>query len=267
MKVLIRGAGDLASGIACRLHQCGFSIVMTDLAVPTAVRRTVAFSRAVYEQTAEIEASTAVLCRTIGEVESALRQDQIAVMVDPEAEIQKIWKPDVVVDAILAKRNLGTSMQDAPVVIGVGPGFTAGEDCHCVIETKRGHYLGRCIYRGSAIPNSGVPGNIGGYTTERLRRAPCAGVFEPALSIGDLVQTGEVCGTVHGMPMRSQMPGVVRGLLQRGVMVTEGMKSGDVDPRCEPEHCHTVSDKARAIGGGVLEAILHLTRKIQKREQ
>lgn len=267
MKVLIRGAGDLASGIACRLHQCGFSIVMTDLAVPTAVRRTVAFSRAVYEQTAEIEASTAVLCRTIGEVESALRQDQIAVMVDPEAEIQKIWKPDVVVDAILAKRNLGTSMQDAPVVIGVGPGFTAGEDCHCVIETKRGHYLGRCIYRGSAIPNSGVPGNIGGYTTERLLRAPCAGVFEPAVSIGDLVQTGDVCGTVNGVPMRSQIPGVVRGLLQRGVMVTEEMKSGDVDPRCEPEHCHTVSDKARAIGGGVLEAILHLTRKIQKREQ
>ena len=267
MKVLIRGAGDLASGIACRLHQCGFLIVMTDLAVPTAVRRTVAFSRAVYEQTAEIEASTAVLCRTIGEVESALRQDQIAVMVDPEAEIQKIWKPDVVVDAILAKRNLGTSMQDAPVVIGVGPGFTAGEDCHCVIETKRGHYLGRCIYRGSAIPNSGVPGNIGGYTTERLLRAPCAGVFEPAVSIGDLVQTGDVCGTVNGVPMRSQIPGVVRGLLQRGVMVTEGMKSGDVDPRCEPEHCHTVSDKARAIGGGVLEAILHLTRKIQKREQ
>ena len=267
MKVLIRGAGDLASGIACRLHQCGFSIVMTDLAVPTAVRRTAAFSRAVYEQTAEIEASTAVLCRTIGEVESALRQDQIAVMVDPEAEIQKIWKPDVVVDAILAKRNLGTSMQDAPVVIGVGPGFTAGEDCHCVIETKRGHYLGRCIYRGSAIPNSGVPGNIGGYTTERLLRAPCAGVFEPAVSIGDLVQTGDVCGTVNGVPMRSQIPGVVRGLLQRGVMVTEGMKSGDVDPRCEPEHCHTVSDKARAIGGGVLEAILHLTRKIQKREQ
>lgn len=267
MKVLIRGAGDLASGIACRLHQCGFSIVMTDLAVPTAVRRTVAFSRAVYEQTAEIEASTAVLCRTIGEVESALRQDQIAVMVDPEAEIQKIWKPDVVVDAILAKRNLGTSMQDAPVVIGVGPGFTAGEDCHCVIETKRGHYLGRCIYRGSAIPNSGVPGNIGGYTTERLLRAPCAGVFEPAVSIGDLVQNGDVCGTVNGVPMRSQIPGVVRGLLQRGVMVTEGMKSGDVDPRCEPEHCHTVSDKARAIGGGVLEAILHLTRKIQKREQ
>ena len=208
-----------------------------------------------------------MLCRTIGEVESALRQDQIAVMVDPEAEIQKIWKPDVVVDAILAKRNLGTSMQDAPVVIGVGPGFTAGEDCHCVIETKRGHYLGRCIYRGSAIPNSGVPGNIGGYTTERLLRAPCAGVFEPAVSIGDLVQTGDVCGTVNGVPMRSQIPGVVRGLLQRGVMVTEGMKSGDVDPRCEPEHCHTVSDKARAIGGGVLEAILHLTRKIQKREQ
>lgn len=266
MKVLIRGAGDLASGIACRLHQCGFSIVMTDIEIPTAVRRTVAFSRAVYEQTAEIEGTTAVRCRTIGETETALRQEQIAVVIDPKAEIRTVWHPDVVVDAILAKRNLGTSIQDAPIVIAVGPGFTAGEDCHCVVETKRGHYLGRCIYQGSAIPNSGVPGNIGGYTTERLLRAPCDGVFEPTVSIGDVVQPGDICGMVNGVPMCSEIPGVVRGLLQYGVAVTEGMKSGDVDPRCEPEHCHTVSDKARAIGGGVLEAILHLTEENRKRE-
>ncbi|MGN1031710.1 MAG: selenium-dependent molybdenum cofactor biosynthesis protein YqeB [Butyricicoccaceae bacterium] len=258
MKVLIKGAGDLASGIACRLHQCGFTIVMTDLAVPTAVRRTVAFSRAVYEQTAEIEGSTAELCHGMEEVEAALQRGRIAVVVDPEAEIRAEWKPDAVVDAILAKRNLGTSIHDAPIVVAVGPGFTAGEDCSCVVETKRGHDLGRCIYRGSAIPNSGVPGNIGGYTKERILRAPCDGVFEPAVRIGAIVEAGDICGTVDGVPMRSQIPGVVRGLLQSGVVVTEGMKSGDVDPRCEPAHCNTVSDKARAVGGGVLEAILHL---------
>lgn len=265
MKILIKGAGDLASGIACRLHQCGFAIVMTDLAVPTAVRRTVAFSRAVYEKTAEIEGSTAVLCHETDEVEAALKRGSIAVVIDPEAEIRTEWKPDVVVDAILAKRNLGTSIHDAPIVIAVGPGFTAGADCHCVIETKRGHYLGRCIYQGSAIPNSGVPGDIGGYTKERILRAPCDGVFEPEVKIGAVVEAGDICGTVDGVPMRSQIPGVVRGLLQSGVPVTQGMKSGDVDPRCEPEHCNTVSDKARAIGGGVLEAILHLDQERKTR--
>lgn len=263
MKVLIKGAGDLASGIACRLHQCGFTIVMTDLAVPTAVRRTVAFSRAIYEQTAEIEGTTAELCRDMAKVEAALHRGNIAVVVDPEAEIRREWKPDVVVDAIIAKQNLGTSIYDAPIVIAVGPGFTAGEDCHCVIETKRGHYLGRCIYQGSAIPNSGIPGNIGGYTKERILRAPCTGRFEPVVHIGAMVEPGDICGTVDGIPMRSQIPGVVRGLLQSGVPVTEDMKSGDVDPRCAPEHCHTVSDKARAIGGGVLEAILHLDKMIK----
>ena len=258
MKVLIKGAGDLASGIACRLHQCGFNIVMTDLPVPTAVRRTVAFSRAIYEQTAEVEGTTAELCRDMTEVEVALHRGNIAVVIDPEADIRREWMPDVVVDAIIAKENLGTTIHDAPIVIAVGPGFTAGADCHCVVETKRGHYLGRCIYQGSAIPNSGVPGNIGGYTRERILRAPCDGTFEPVVPIGAMVEPGDICGTVDGTPMRSQIPGVVRGLLQSGVPVTKGMKSGDVDPRCAPEHCQTVSDKARAIGGGVLEAILHL---------
>ena len=170
MRVLIKGAGDLASGIACRLHQCGCSVVMTDLAVPTAVRRTVAFSRAVYERSAEIEGTTAQLCSNIDEMQNVLRRGEIAVMIDPEAKIRAQWKPDAVVDAILAKHNLGTCIDDAPIVIGVGPGFTAGKDCHCVVETKRGHYLGRCIYTGSAIANTGVPGNIGGYTTERILR-------------------------------------------------------------------------------------------------
>lgn len=263
MNILIKGAGDLASGIACRLHACGFSIVMTDLPVPTAVRRTVSFSRCIYEGEAMVEQATAVRCETLQQMETALQGGNIAVFADPQANIRTLWHPDVVVDAILAKHNLGTHLEDAPVVIGVGPGFTAGQDCHCVVETKRGHYLGRCIYQGSAIPNTGVPGDIGGYTVERILRAPCDGVFVPVVEIGAVVEAGQTCGRVNGVPMTSQIPGVVRGLLQEGVPVTAGMKSGDVDPRCAPEHCLTVSDKARAVGGGVLEAILHLTTKAQ----
>lgn len=258
-KILIKGAGDLASGIAVRLHQCGFQIVMTDLAVPTAVRRTVAFSRAIYEKKAMVEQTIGRFCQNSEEIEEALKRNEIAVIVDPKAEILQEWKPDVVVDAIIAKKNIGTKITDAKIVIGVGPGFIAGYDCHAVVETKRGHYLGRCIYSGSAIANTGVPGNIGGYTLERILRAPSAGTFSPAVSIGSMVKKGDICGYVDGNPMRSQIDGVVRGLLQEGVLVTEGMKSGDVDPRCAPEHCLTVSDKARSIGGGVLEAILHLS--------
>lgn len=261
MKVLIKGAGDLASGIACRLHECGFQIVMTDLEVPTAVRRTVSFSRAIYEDAAQVENSIGQLCRDIKEAQEAIDINRIAVLVDPYAKIMDEYQPDVVVDAIIAKKNLGTKIDDASIVIGVGPGFEAGVDCHCVVETKRGHYLGKCIYEGSAIPNTGVPGDIGGFTTERILRAPKAGVFEPAVQIGTQVNKGDICGYVDGTPMVSLISGVVRGLLQSGVEVTEGMKAGDVDPRCAPEHCLSVSDKARAIGGGVLEAIMHLSTK------
>ncbi|MDO4976926.1 MAG: selenium-dependent molybdenum cofactor biosynthesis protein YqeB [Eubacteriales bacterium] len=258
-KVLIKGAGDLASGIACRLHQCGFSVVMTDLPVPTAVRRTVSFSRAIYENKVTVESTHGRLCHNFKEIQECLHDGDLAVLVDPEAKIIKEYQADVLVDAIIAKKNLGTRIEDAPIVIGVGPGFTAGQDCHCVVETKRGHYLGKCIYEGSAIANTGVPGDIGGYTKERILRAPCAGLFEPASEIGAVVKKGDVCGYVDGEPMISQIPGVVRGLLQAGVPVSAGMKAGDVDPRCSVEHCDTVSDKARAIGGGVLEAILHLS--------
>ncbi len=260
MKVLIKGAGDLATGIACRLHRCGFSLVMTDLEIPTAVRRTVAFSRAIYGGSAQVEGSVAEKCNNISQIEEVLQRGNIAVIVDPRADIVSQWKPDVVVDAIIAKHNLGTKMDDAQVVIGVGPGFTAGRDCHCVVETKRGHYLGKCIYEGSAIANTGVPGDIGGYTKERILRSPADGIFKPVVEIGAIVEKGDICGQVDGVPMLSEIPGVVRGLLQEGVPVTKGMKSGDVDPRCAPEHCNSVSDKARAIGGGVLEAILYLRK-------
>lgn len=259
MKVLIKGAGDLATGIAVRLYNSGFSIVMTDIEIPTAVRRTVSFSRAVYEETAKVESVTAVLCHGIDEVNKAVEDKRIAVLVDVNADIRSEWKPDVVVDAIIAKANLGTTIDDATIVIGVGPGFTAGSDCHCVVETKRGHYLGKCIYEGSAIANTGIPGDIGGYTVERILRAPAEGIFKPAVNIGDIVKKDGICGYVDDVPMKSLIDGVVRGLLQEGVIVHKGMKTGDVDPRCAVEHCFTVSDKARSIGGGVLEAIMHLS--------
>lgn len=260
MKVLIRGAGDLASGIACRLHRCGFSVAMTELPVPTTVRRTVAFSRAVYEGQAMVEEITGILCKTSGEIAQAVDHGMVAVMIDENCKISKAWKPDVVVDAILAKTNLGTGISDADIVIGVGPGFTAGTDCHCVIETMRGHNLGRCIWNGSALANTGVPGMIGGYDKERIIRAGAAGEFLGAVSIGSYVKMGDLVGCSGGVPVYAQAEGVVRGLLQDGVMVKAGMKAGDIDPRGQAENCLTVSDKALAIGGGVLEGILRIIK-------
>ena len=259
MKVVIKGAGDLATGIGARLRKSGFLVIMTDLEIPTAVRRTVAFSRAIYEQEAKVEGLLAKRANSFEEVETILEEGNIPVLVDSEAHIVKQWKPEVVVDAILAKKNLNTSMEDAPLVIGVGPGFFAGKDCHKVVETKRGHYLGRVIEEGSAIPNTGIPGNIGGYTVERIIRATADGIFRPVAQIGDLVQQGDLIAYSGEEPIYALITGIVRGMLQEGVIVTKGMKSGDIDPRCEKEHCFSISDKARSIGGGVLEAILSYT--------
>ena len=183
----------------------------------------------------------------------------MAVLVDPEGACVPALKPDGVVDAILAKRNLGTTPDMAPVVIGVGPGFTAGTDCHAAVETMRSHYLGRVLYEGSPLENTAVPGLIGGYAGERVLRAPADGVFQGARQIGDQVRSGDVAGYVDGVPMVCTIDGVLRGLLADGVVVHKGMKSGDVDPRCAVDHCFCASDKALAVGGGVLEAILALS--------
>ena len=263
MKILIRGAGDLATGIAHRLKRCGHDILMTDVAVPTTVRRTVAFSRAVYEGTAEVEGIGAVLVKDIEEAERVILSDRIPVIVDPEAAIREVFRPDVVVDAIIAKKNTGTKITDAGLVIGVGPGFTAGEDCHCVVETKRGHYLGRTIYHGSAIPNTGVPGEIGGYSIERIIRAGAEGEFRPIRQIGEKVLEGDIVAESGGVPIKALMPGIIRGMLQEGVHVKPGMKCGDIDVRCEVSHCYTISDKARAIGGGVLEAVSRYEERLK----
>ncbi len=258
MLAVVRGAGDIATGIGLRLYRSGFQIVMTEIDRPTAIRRTVAFSEAVLTGETQVEGVTAKRA-VLEEVPELLKQGVVPVLIDPEGVSVAALGPCAVVDAILAKRNLGTKITDAPVVVGVGPGFTAGEDCHAVVETMRGHTLGRVIYEGSALPNTAIPGLIGGFAGERVLRAPDDGVFHPTRQIGDLVEAGETVGQVNGKPMKCTISGVLRGILPEGVAVCKGMKSGDVDPRGEQANCMTASDKALAVGGGVLEAILHLS--------
>ena len=256
MLVLIRGAGDLASGIALRLHHAKMQVVMTDLPRPTAIRRTVCFSQAILFDTMTVEDVTAKFAPSVEAVPEILAQGCIPVLADPECACLQALKPDVVVDAILAKRNLGTKITDAPCVIGVGPGFTVGVDCHAAVETMRGHTLGRVITEGSPLPNTNIPGLIGGFAGERVLRAPAEGIFKQILQIGDSVKMGDVAGTVNGEPMLCQIDGMLRGILADGTPVHKGMKAGDVDPRGEQSYCYLVSDKALSIGGGVLEAIL-----------
>ena len=258
MFVLMRGGGDIATGIALRLWRSGMDVCICEIPVPTAIRRTVCFSEAVRLGEVTVEGVTARLCE-MEEIPDLLDQRIIPVLIDPEGTSIPLLSPDVVVDAILAKRNLGTTRDMAPVVIGVGPGFTAGTDCHAAVETMRSHYLGRVLYEGSPLENTAVPGLIGGYAGERVLRAPADGVFQGARQIGDQVRSGDVAGYVDGVPMVCTIDGVLRGLLADGVVVHKGMKSGDVDPRCAVDHCFCASDKALAVGGGVLEAILALS--------
>ena len=257
MLVLIRGAGDLASGVALRLHRAGFAVVMTDLPQPTAIRRTVCFSQAIRFGKTTVEDAVGVRCKTAQEVKAALDAGEIPVLPDETAACRAWLHPAVLIDGILAKKNLGTAITDAPLVLALGPGFCAGRDCHAVIETMRGHTLGRVIWDGEPIPNTNIPGLIGGFAGERVLRAPDTGTFHQLRDIGAQVISGEAVGEVNGKPMVCTISGVLRGILPDGTPVVEGMKSGDVDPRGKVENCYTVSDKASAIAGGVLEAILH----------
>jgi len=232
---------------------------MTDLPQPTAIRRTVCFSQAIPLGETVVEDVTARRAESAAQARELLAQGVVPVLPDPSGGCIPALRPDAVVDAILAKKNLGTKITDAPVVVGVGPGFTAGVDCHAVVETMRGHCLGRVIYDGSAQPNTGIPGLIGGFAGERVLRAPAAGTFHPVRKIGDRVRQGDTAATVDGVPMLCTLDGILRGILPEGTPVFPGMKAGDIDPRCKVEHCYCASDKALAVGGGVLEAILALS--------
>ncbi len=259
--VIIKGGGDLASGVAHRLHRAGFQVVITELPQPTVIRRTVAFASAVFEGQVTVEGVTARRLDDLAAVPTALAEGVIPVLVDPPAEAVRRLRPDVVVDAIMAKRNTGTRFTDAPVVVALGPGFVAGVDCHAVVETQRGHYLGRVILTGTAAPNTGEPGETAGVGGERVLRAPVAGTFRGRRRISELVAAGDVVAEVDGVPVIAAIAGVLRGLLHDGLAVPPGMKVGDVDPRGQPEYCFTISDKARTVAGGVLEAILYWRRQ------
>ncbi len=255
--VLIRGAGEMASAVAWRLYMANIKrICMTELDAPLCVRRTVSFCTALEGDCAQVEGVEARVARTLADVELAWSERRIAVV--PQGQWNEIagLAPGVVVDAILAKQNICTHIDDAPLVIALGPGFVAGLDCHLVVETNRGHHLGRIVTQGSAEPNTGIPGDIAGHTEARVLRSGTFGMFETDRKIGDRIAQGECVGQVAGVPVTAAVGGILRGLLRPGTQVSKGLKLGDIDPRARSDYCHTISDKARAISGSVLEAVM-----------
>ncbi len=260
--IIIRGGGDIASGTIHRLVRCGYRVVVLETKQPTVIRRTVAYANAIIDGEAIIEDVKALKAEDMSQCQEILDRGHIPVLVDPHGKCIKELQPLAVVDAILAKKNLGTHMDMAPIVIGLGPGFEAGKDVHAVVETNRGHHLGRVIQEGSAMANTGIPGNIDGFSWERVIRAPKAGIVRTETHIGDMVEQYQCIGYVDDAPILAPLNGVIRGLIQEGIDVTEGFKIGDVDPRGIIDHCFSISDKARAVAGGVLEAIMYLEKNL-----
>ena len=270
--IVVRGAGDLATGTIHRLKKAGFRLLVLEAEHPAAIRRQVALSEAVYAGSARVEDVEAVRMDVDlaekknrkelleQEMERIWKKDGVPVLVDPAGLSIAALRPAVVVDAILAKKNLGTTKEMAPLVIALGPGFTAGEDVDVVIETKRGHNLGRVIRSGSAVPNIGIPGIIGGYGKERVMHAQAEGILRNVASIGDIVEARAVIAEIETengtVPVEASLSGLLRGLIRDGYPVTKGFKIADIDPRKEElQNCFTISDKARCIAGSVLEVI------------
>jgi xanthine dehydrogenase accessory factor len=254
--VLLRGGGDLASGVAARLWRSGFWVVVTEIAQPLAVRRLVALAEAIYAGQVQVEDIRATRTDDTDGAFDALKSGTIPVLVDPKASGRTALRPDAIVDARMAKVAPDLEITAAPLVIGLGPGFDAGVNCHAVIETNRGHSMGRVIWSGSAEPDTGVPDPVRGQTVDRVLRAPATGVFEPVVEIGSKIEEGALLAKVDGEEMQAPFNGALRGLLHWGVPVHPGMKVGDLDPRNDPELCRLISDKSLAVGGGVLEALL-----------
>ncbi len=260
--IVLRGAGDLASGVALRLYRAGLTkIVFLETPKPLAVRRTVSFSEAVYDGSSTVEEVRAELVADVSSLHAVWDKGALPLMVDPEGACLTHLQADILVDAILAKKNIGTHKGMARFVIGLGPGFTAGQgavgDVHAIVETMRGHYLGRVIRQGVAIPNTGAPAPVKGFSVERVHWAQEDGVFTTQCQIGEIVQKGAEIGQVNGKPLYANFTGVIRGLLRDQTPVKQRTKLGDVDPRCDIDYCDEVSDKGLSIGGGVLEAIVH----------
>lgn len=253
---VVLGGGDLASGVVYRLYRAGFPVIVTELSAPVFVRRAVCYGEAVYTGTVTVDGVTARLTEHPDEARAVLQSGAVPVLVDPAAQVVPTLHPVILVDARMEKTNLGIRQTDAPLVIALGPGFTAGVDCHAVIETRRGHTLGRVIVNGSAEPDTGEPDSVKGETYRRVLRAPKAGHVRAHAGIGDFVRSGEMIATLDGEPIRASFDGVLRGIIHEQVTVSAGMKIGDLDPRGRRENCFTISDKSLAVGGGVVEAVL-----------
>lgn len=256
--IVIRGAGDIATGVAYRLHMCGFRLLMLETAKPTVIRRAVAFASAVFEKSIEVEGVRAVLADNLPQIEEAWERGEVPVLVDESCAILGRVKAHVLIDATISKRNLGTNRGMADITIGLGPGFTAGDDVDAVVETLRGHELGRVKYSGSAAPDTGIPGEIAGFSSERIVRAPAEGIVRHVCSIGDIVAKGQTVAYVGEARVAAPIGGILRGIIHDGILVKKGMKMGDIDPRSEVRNCFTISEKALAVAGGVLEAVLHI---------
>jgi xanthine dehydrogenase accessory factor len=256
LRILVRGGGDLASGVIVRLHRSGWQVLVTELERPLAVRRYVAFAQAVYADEMRVEEVRGRKVQDMRGVEDALAGGCVPVLVDPQAAASDEFRPHVLVDGRMRKLPPEIEKDKAPLTIGLGPGFTAGFHCHAVIETNRGPHLGRVIWQGGAEENTGIPERVGEHRSDRVLRSPVDGSIDPMVEIGTLVQTGAVIARVAGQPVTAPFPGVLRGIVQAGLMVAAGEKIGDLDPRADPGLCWLVSDKALSVGGGVLEAIL-----------
>ncbi|MBW5459340.1 EF2563 family selenium-dependent molybdenum hydroxylase system protein [Clostridium sporogenes] len=260
--VIVRGGGDIASGTIHKLHRSGFKILVLETYNPTSIRRNVCYSEAIYNGKFTIENSTAVKVSNFNEILKCWQNNKIPITVDPHGKFIEILKPKILVDAILAKKNLGTKINMAEITIALGPGFQAGKDVHAVIETMRGHNLARIILKGEAMKNTGIPGEIGGYSKERVIYSPGKGTIKNVREIGDFVSSGEILAYVDNLEIKTEISGLLRGLIRNGSKIEKGLKIADVDPRChEIKNCYTISDKARNIAGGVLEAILYFTNK------
>lgn len=256
MITLIRGGGDLASGVAVRLFRSGFKVLITELSHPLAIRRLVSFSEAIFEGEWTIEGVTGKFISDFRRAGAVLTEEKIPVIIDPDLTCLPFLKPAVVVDVRMRKKPPQQGLELAELVIGLGPGFIAGDNCHAAVETNRGHNLGRVYWSGAPEADTGTPGVVHGYQAERVLRAPAGGVMENYYYIGDCVEEGETLTNIEGVDVKAPFSGVLRGLLRNGTRVEPGMKIGDLDPRMNPAYSRQVSDKSRALGGAVLEAIL-----------
>lgn len=263
--IIVRGGGDIASGTINRLHNMGFRVLVLEISKPNFIRRKVCYGEAVYEGEFSLEGTVSKLACSLEEIHSIWEEKKIPVYIDPEMKILEKLSPDVIIDGILAKKNLGMSKELAPVTIGLGPGFEAGKNVHAVIETNRGHNLGRIIYEGKAAENTGIPGIIQGYGKERVIYASAEGILKTVHDIGDVVQKDEIIAYIGTEPVKASLTGLIRGMIREGSFVKKGLKISDIDPREDQlENCYTISDKARTISGGAVEAVFFLLNKNNK---